>query len=169
MWAITGQAPLPHGICNRVTTDGVVSARHLHVCSWHAGSDSLAHPGGADRDGLRHRAPASRPPAPRPDAPAQTGEASWYGPQHHGKRTASGEVYDMNKLTAAHRTLPLGTRVRVTNIENGRSVDVRINDRGPFVDGRVIDLSRAAAERLGALGEGVVRVSLKVISDSASD
>jgi rare lipoprotein A len=115
------------------------------------------------------RPPASRPPAPRPDAPAQTGEASWYGPQHHGKRTASGEVYDMNKLTAAHRTLPLGTRVRVTNIENGRSVDVRINDRGPFVDGRVIDLSRAAAERLGALGEGVVRVSLKVISDSASD
>jgi rare lipoprotein A len=112
---------------------------------------------------------ASRPPAPRPDGPTQTGEASWYGRQHHGKRTASGEVYDMNKLTAAHRTLPLGTRVRVTNVDNGRSVDVRINDRGPFVDGRVLDLSRAAAERLGALGEGVIRVSLTVLPDSAAD
>src|SRR5687768_4660291 len=70
-----------------------------------------------------------RPPAPRSDQFEQTGKASWYGRQHHGKRTASGETYDMNKLTAAHRTLPIGTRVLVTNLENGRTVEVRINDR----------------------------------------
>src|SRR5262245_18771443 len=96
----------------------------------------------------------SRPRALSPDEAEQTGQASWYGRQHHGKRTASGEIYDMYQLTAAHRTLPLGTRVRVTNLENGRTVDVRINDRGPFVRGRLLDLSRAAAERLGAIGDG---------------
>ena len=92
--------------------------------------------------------------------------ASWYGRQHHGKRTASGEPYDMNALTAAHRSLPLGTRVVVTNLDNGRSIEVRINDRGPYTDGRVIDLSYAAARRLGAVGAGVVRVGLKVVGDS---
>lgn len=107
-----------------------------------------------------------RPPAPRPDAFQETGVASWYGRQHHGKRTASGEPYDMNALTAAHRSLPLGTRVVVTNLDNGRSIEVRINDRGPYTDGRVIDLSYAAARRLGAVGAGVVRVGLKVVGDS---
>ena len=111
-----------------------------------------------------------RPPTPSPDAFEQTGVASWYGRQHQGKRTASGEAYDMNALTAAHRTLPLGTRVRVTNLENGRSVDVRINDRGPFARRRVIDLSYAAAQRLGATGSGVFRVGLKVVGgQSAGD
>jgi rare lipoprotein A len=108
-----------------------------------------------------------RPPSPTPDAFEQTGVASWYGRQHHGKRTASGEAYDMNALTAAHRTLPIGTLVRVTNLENGRSVDVRINDRGPFVKRRVIDLSYAAAQQLGAVGTGVIRVGLKVVAGSA--
>lgn len=112
---------------------------------------------------------APRPPAARPSAFEQTGEASWYGRQHHGKRTASGETYDMHKLTAAHRTLPLGTRVRVTNLDNGRTVDVRINDRGPFVASRVLDLSYAAARRLGAVGDGVVPIGLTVLADSASD
>src|SRR5215813_9288778 len=114
---------------------------------------------------------AAVPPAPpRPRAPGteefeQTGTASWYGRQHHGKLTASGEPYDMNDLTAAHRTLPLGTRVRVTNLDNGRSVEVRINDRGPFVGNRLIDLSYAAARRLGAIGAGVFRVGLKTVAD----
>ena len=106
-----------------------------------------------------------RPPAPGTEEFEQTGIASWYGRHHHGKLTASGEPYDMNDLTAAHRTLPLGTRVRVTNLDNGRSVDVRINDRGPFVGNRLIDLSYAAARRLGAIGAGVFRVGLKTVAD----
>jgi rare lipoprotein A len=110
-----------------------------------------------------------RPPTLRPGEFEQTGQASWYGRHHHGKRTASGETYDMHKLTAAHRTLPLGTRVLVTNLENGRSVEVRINDRGPFARRRVIDVSHAAAQRLGAVGAGVFRVSLKILADSAAD
>ena len=97
------------------------------------------------------------------------GQASWYGRQHHGKRTASGETYDMNKLTAAHRTLPLGTRVLVTNRDNGRTVEVRINDRGPFRRTRVLDLSYAAARQLGAIGEGVIPVTLRVVTSPASD
>jgi rare lipoprotein A len=97
----------------------------------------------------------------------QTGKASWYGHAHDGKKTASGERFDMAELTAAHRTLPLGTRVRVTNVANGRSVVVRINDRGPFVDGRIVDLSRAAARALGALGEGLFDVRLEVLEDAA--
>jgi len=94
----------------------------------------------------------------------QTGEASWYGEPHHGRTTASGETYDMNQLTAAHRTLPLGTRVLVTNLRNGRAVEVRINDRGPTVEGRIIDLSYAAARELGAVSGGTIPVRLRVIS-----
>lgn len=89
-----------------------------------------------------------------------TGRASWYGRFHHGRRTASGERFDMYALTAAHRTLPLGTRLRVVNLENGRAVDVRINDRGPVIHDRIIDLSYAAARRLGGVEAGVFRVSL---------
>jgi rare lipoprotein A len=106
-------------------------------------------------------------PAPRPEG--QTGKASWYGDAHHGKKTASGERYDMTELTAAHRSLPLGTRVRVTNVDNNRSVVVRINDRGPFVRGRIIDLSRAAARELGPLGAGLFSVRLEVLEDAAGE
>lgn len=88
----------------------------------------------------------------------QFGRASWYGPWHHGRTTASGEKFDMNKLTAAHRTLPLGTNVRVTNLDNHRSVDVVINDRGPYVDRRVIDLSREAARQLQMEHQGLAPV-----------
>ena len=88
------------------------------------------------------------------------GLASWYGEPHHGRRTASGEVFDMNELTAAHKSLPFGTRVRVENPGTGQAVVVRINDRGPFTPGRVIDLSRAAAERIGIVRAGVARVVL---------
>lgn len=90
----------------------------------------------------------------------ESGHASWYGPRFHGRLTASGERYDMYALTAAHKTLPFGTVVRVRSEVLGREVDVRINDRGPFAPGRVIDVSRAAAEALGLVGVGVAEVSL---------
>jgi len=90
----------------------------------------------------------------------ETGIASWYGPGFHGQRTASGEIYNMYKLTAAHRTLPLGTYVLVKNLENGRSVVVKVNDRGPFVSGRIIDLSYAAAKRIGMLRKGTAKVRI---------
>jgi len=90
----------------------------------------------------------------------ERGRASWYGKPYHGRRTASGETYDMHELTAAHPTLPFGSLVRVTNLDNGRSTVVRINDRGPFVAGRIIDVSYAAARRLAMLRAGVVRVEL---------
>jgi rare lipoprotein A len=112
--------------------------------------------------------PETRP-TPGDPARGQVGKASWYGDAHHGKKTASGERYDKTQLTAAHRTLPLGTRVRVTNVENDRSVVVRINDRGPFVDGRIIDLSHAAAREIGSLGAGVVTVRVEVLPDGAVD
>lgn len=90
----------------------------------------------------------------------ERGQASFYADRYHGRRTASGETHDRNALTAAHRSLPFGTRVRVTRLDNGRETVVRINDRGPFVRGRVIDLSRRAAEELGMLGQGVAEVRL---------
>ena len=93
----------------------------------------------------------------------QVGMASWYGPGFHGKTTANGERYDMHGLTAAHKTLPFGTKVRVTNLANDRALIVRINDRGPFVPGRIIDLSKRAAERLGFLEAGKARVRVEAI------
>lgn len=109
---------------------------------------------------------SSRPkPAPiePPSGAVQVGTASWYGPGFHGNRTSSGEVYDQYDLTAAHQTLPLGTRVAVTNLQNGRTVEVRVNDRGPFVKGRSIDLSYAAARSIGMLGPGTVPVRIEVL------
>jgi rare lipoprotein A len=97
------------------------------------------------------------------EPPEQRGLASWYGAAHHGRPTSSGEPFDMHALTAAHLTLPLGTRVRVTALSTGRSVEVRINDRGPFVGGRIIDLSEEAARRLGSLNAGVIPVSLRIV------
>jgi peptidoglycan lytic transglycosylase len=107
------------------------------------------------------------PPPPPVEGGVQTGEASWYGPGFHGRRTANGERYDQDALTAAHRTLPFGTRVRVTNLDNGRTVDLRINDRGPFVAGRIIDLSRAGARVIGLIGPGVGPVRLEVLESTA--
>ncbi|MBK4728600.1 septal ring lytic transglycosylase RlpA family protein [Oxynema sp. CENA135] len=111
-------------------------------------------------------------PKPKPKAPeivtspvqfVVNGWASWYGPGFHGRLSASGEVFDQNALTAAHRTLPFGTEVRVTNLNNGRSIVVRINDRGPFVGNRVIDLSAAAAQVLGMMDTGVAPVRLDIL------
>ncbi|NWA05209.1 septal ring lytic transglycosylase RlpA family protein [Pseudomonas gingeri] len=95
----------------------------------------------------------------------ETGVASYYGARHHGKRTASGEPFDQHGLTAAHRQLPFGTRVKVTNLANDRSVVVRINDRGPHTRGRLIDLSREAAEQLGMLQSGTARVRVQSLND----
>lgn len=130
--------------------------------------------------------PAASPPAGAPESPAdevpavpseparpsllngevprefQRGTASWYGPRFNGRRTASGERFDMTEFTAAHRTLPFGTMVRVHSLVNGRDVDVRITDRGPYAGNRIIDLSRAAAEELGMLGLGFKEVVLMV-------
>lgn len=94
----------------------------------------------------------------------ESGEASWYGREHQGRLTSSGEPFDMNKLTAAHPTLPLGSDLRVTNLKNGRSVQVRVNDRGPRGPGRIIDLSYAAAEALGYVQAGLIPVRIQVLS-----
>lgn len=92
-----------------------------------------------------------------------SGAASWYGGKFHGRTTANGERYDMHKLTAAHKTLPFGTKVKITNERNGASVVVRINDRGPFAGRRIIDLSRAAADKIGMLRSGVAPVKVEVV------
>lgn len=94
----------------------------------------------------------------------ETGVASWYGHPYHGRRAANGEIYDMEKLTAAHRTYPFETWVRVQNLSNDRSVEVRIQDRGPFIRGRIIDLSHAAAREIELIGPGVAKVKLTVIA-----
>lgn len=93
----------------------------------------------------------------------QTGVASWYGRDFHKRMTASGEAYNMYAMTAAHKTLPLHSRVRVKNLQNGKTVVVRINDRGPYVDGRIIDLTKKAAQRLGMVHTGTARVHIMVI------
>jgi rare lipoprotein A len=99
----------------------------------------------------------------RPVVQTASGSASWYGSKFHGRRTANGERFDMNQMTAAHRSLPFGTKVRVINQRNGRSVVVRINDRGPFSGRRVIDLSRGAASAIGMVNSGVAPVKLEVL------
>jgi len=112
--------------------------------------------------------PPPEPPAAAPPPPApyvEAGLASWYGRQHQGRRTANGEHYDMNKMTAAHRTLPFNTIVRVTNLDNGRSVQVRINDRGPYRRDRILDLSAAAARNLGMTDDGVAQVRIEVVKE----
>jgi rare lipoprotein A len=106
-------------------------------------------------------------PAAAPVGLTETGVASWYGHPYHGRQSASGETYDMEQLTAAHRTLPFGTWVDVLNLKNDKRVAVRINDRGPFLDGRIIDLSRAAARAIDMIGPGIVPVRVRVISAPA--
>lgn len=122
----------------------------------------------------RKELPPPSPPPPLPAEPLgqeesvkpkgqkvqQVGKASWYGPYHQGKETASGETFNQNELTAAHPTLPLGTTAVVTNLETGKSVKVKINDRGPYVKGRTIDLSRAAAKKIGMTKKGVAKVKI---------
>ena len=117
-------------------------------------------PASASAKGKRPRVP----PPPAPVGYTEEGNASWYGAPFHGRRASNGEIYDMHKMTAAHRTLPFDTVVRVTNVNNGKSAIVRITDRGPFVENRIIDLSFAAAEQIESVGAGVVPIRLEVIS-----
>ena len=116
---------------------------------------------------------SSKPPADvksdmkTPEAPIpwfETGKASWYGGKFQGRLTANGEIFDTHKLSAAHKTLPFNTVVRVTNLDNGKSVVIRINDRGPFVEGRIIDLSQAAAKELDMVNTGVANVGLEIVT-----
>jgi rare lipoprotein A len=111
-------------------------------------------------------APIAKIPVPSQPTIIETGLASWYGSRHHGKRTASGEDFNQEKVTAAHRTLPWGSKVKVTNLANGKSVEVRINDRGPFSQGRIIDLSRAAARSLGMVEQGITTVRIEWFPES---
>jgi rare lipoprotein A len=108
--------------------------------------------------------PVKKTPAVQTKLP-QTGEASWYGAPHQGKRTASGEIFDQGLFTAAHRTLPFGSKIKVTNLANGKSVEVKINDRGPVAEDRIIDLSQAAAKALEILQSGKATVRLELLSD----
>src|SRR6266850_1382169 len=120
-------------------------------------------------------APISNPPPtairPNPQPPPSTsptvGMASYYARKYNGRKTASGEIYDMRKMTAAHRTLPFGIKVRVTELSTGRTVVVRINDRGPFIKGRIIDLSLAAAQRLGIVEAGSAKVQVDILPEAA--
>ena len=120
--------------------------------------------------GCAHRGgtkPSTRPPLPAPtpvdEGWTEKGIASWYGEPYHGRRTASGEVYDMHRMTAAHKTLPFGTVVKVNRRDTGADVKVRINDRGPFIEGRIIDLSYAAAKKIGLDRDGVAPVKIKIV------
>ena len=108
---------------------------------------------------------AKPPQEPAPVGYTEEGNASWYGNPFHGRRSSYGEVYDMYKLTAAHRTLPFETMVRVTNLNNGKTTTVRITDRGPFVDNRIIDLSQAAAREIESIGPGIVPVRVEVLGN----
>jgi len=119
-------------------------------------------PGCAHKKHARHIAPPPQPGTTRP-GDSETGVASWYGKPYHGRPAANGEIYDMEKLTAAHRTLPFNTWVRVYDLDNNKTVEVRIIDRGPFVDGRIIDLSHAAAREIEMIGPGIARVRVEVI------
>ena len=98
------------------------------------------------------------------DSYMQRGKASWYGEKYHGRETASGEIFNKNAMTAAHKELPFDTWVEVFNLDNGRKVRVRINDRGPFIEGRIIDLSQRAADELGMLTAGLAEVGIRVVS-----
>ncbi|HVT92345.1 MAG TPA: septal ring lytic transglycosylase RlpA family protein [Bryobacteraceae bacterium] len=153
--------------------------RRAFISTFSAGIIGLAM-GSAGCRKKRTSAASSLPPAPRrgrmtPEAArealkaadGETGIASWYGKPYDGRPAANGEIYDMEKLTAAHRTLPFGTWVRVTNLSNGKSVDVRITDRGPFINGRIIDLSKAGARAIDMIGPGTAQVRLHVVQAPA--
>jgi rare lipoprotein A (peptidoglycan hydrolase) len=118
--------------------------------------------------GRRVTARVPAPPHPAPAGWTETGVASWYGIPYDGRSTSSGETFDMHAFTAAHRTLPFNTWLEVTNLDNGKRVEVRINDRGPFVGGRIIDLSMGAADRIGMVRAGLAKVRLKVIKPPAA-
>ena len=155
------------------------SAVFLTACGHKPTRVSVPPPPSVEQPERREPPPASKPEPDEgsadslsvpPDAPVlftQTGIASWYGPPYHNRRGSNGEIYNMHAMTAAHRTLPLGSVVRVTNVKTGESALVRITDRGPFVDGRILDLSLAAAEKLEVKRAGLAKVRVDVLQTPA--
>jgi len=151
----------------------------IHAGSVLPGSPMDVKPQAAEAATVDDSAIAAKTKRAREKAPRQTksretskkkmlhGQASWYGPGFHGKKTASGEIFDQRRLTAAHKTLPLGTIAKVTNLENGNTVEVEINDRGPYVGQRVIDVSRAAAKALGFIDSGIAVVRIEPLYQQA--
>jgi len=137
--------------------------RLLFLCAVHSLLFCLLAVAPAEADGILPTGQQLNAGSPRFDHDVEVGVASWYGTWHQGRRTASGEDFDLNSLTAAHRTLPLNTRVVVTNLTNGKSVKVRINDRGPYFDGRDLDLSERAAEEIGMKESGLAPVEISIV------
>ena len=136
----------------------------LSACSVLRGTTTETQPTTAQPEGApQAKVPPGESTAGRANLP-QTGEASWYGGKFDGKKTASGNTFDQNDFTAAHRTLPFGTKVKVTNLENGKSVDVEITDRGPFSQNRIIDLSHAAAKALEIKENGTAKVRVEALA-----
>lgn len=137
-------------------------------CSSHSASTSVyPMPGGkgiAD-SGRREERPSSQRGKDKKPPNVERGIASWYGEKYHGRTTANGERFDMNAMTAAHKTLPFGTKVRVVNLVNGKSVVVRINDRGPFKPGRIIDVSKGAAKKLDMVAAGLVEAEVIILAE----
>ena len=154
--------PGPRAVALR--SDQVASRRSIAPCIAMPAAVSALMLAGLALAGCAKRHHAVAALAPPRIIQGETGLASWYGHPYHGRPAANGEIYDMEALTAAHRTLPFGTWVRVVNLTNDKTVDVRIIDRGPFVENRIIDLSHAAAEAIALIGPGVARVRLDIIS-----
>lgn len=136
----------------------ILTALTLFDCASSSGGRRLAL-----NPGLKDDRQAERLLSAMTDGAVQTGLVSWYGPQFHGRRTANGEVFDMDGISAAHKTLPFDTLLEVKNLDNGRTLEVRVNDRGPFIRGRILDLSRGAARKIGLIGAGVARVEIRIV------
>lgn len=162
---LSGSTGLPPAFATTGRVAAADSASTLELAIRNAES-TLESPDSSEEPGAKPEAPSLPIAAPTPQPRVRsvsTGQASWYGPGFFGNRTASGEVLRPGTLTAAHRTLPFGTKVRVTNMGNGRSTVVRINDRGPFHGHRVIDLAHGAASKLGLVSSGLANVKLEVL------
>jgi rare lipoprotein A len=173
-FAVREKTKLPHYLIFHSVADFLTSRYNPHSsmvasCWWFVGGCLLFMLSGCS--GLwRATTTVPQRPVPPPltsSRPLQTGVASWYGPGFHGKQTSSGEIYNQYDLTAAHPALPLGSRVMVTNLKTNQSIEVRVNDRGPFVGGRVIDLSYAAAKSIGVYEPGTAPVRIEVLSAAA--
>jgi len=146
----------------------IASYVYLAIVLCTCGSIGSGAPAGANISVPTPEVIAAAAAAPAEPAYREVGIASWYGGRHQGRLTASGEIFDENRLTAAHRKLPLETNARVTNLENGRSVEVKVNDRGPYIRGRVIDLSARAAQELGMTQRGLALVRIEVVGEQTA-
>ena len=162
LWALTAAAALASmGGCSggKITPKG-----STHLSTPTKGKTSTSKVSNQTKGNTGGSSSSSSSSAKKTTGKVEKGQASYYADKFHGRATASGEKYDKRKMTGAHRTLPFGSVVRVTNTANGKSVDVRINDRGPFKAGRIVDVSRAAAEKLGMIQAGVINCTMEVIS-----